>query len=57
MYLKEKIDFDALYTQLTDLLQTPKKITEIADALKTSTLVANQLLEWGLSMNKINKFS
>jgi ATP-dependent DNA helicase RecQ len=51
----EKIDFDALYTQLTDLLQTPKKITEIADALKTSTLVANQLLEWGLSMNKIIK--
>lgn len=51
----EKIDFDALYTQLTDLLQTPKKITEIADALKTSTFVANQLLEWGLSMNKIIK--
>jgi ATP-dependent DNA helicase RecQ len=51
----EKIDFDALYTQLTDLLKTPKKITEIADALKTSTLVANQLLEWGLSMNKIIK--
>ena len=51
----EKIDFDALYTQLTDLLQTPKKITEIADALKTSTLVANQLLEWGLSINKIIK--
>ncbi|MBL7800511.1 MAG: RecQ family ATP-dependent DNA helicase [Chitinophagales bacterium] len=51
----EKIDFDTLYTQLTDLLQTPKKITEIADALKTSTLVTNQLLEWGLSMNKIIK--
>lgn len=51
----EKIDFDTLYSQLTDLLQTPKKITEIADALKTSTLVANQLLEWGLSMNKIIK--
>ena len=48
-------DFDTLYTQLIDVLQTPKKITEIADALKTSTLVTNQLLEWGLSMNKIIK--
>jgi hypothetical protein len=36
-------------------LKHPKKIGEIADTLKTSTLVANQLLEWGLSMNKINK--